>query len=89
MEDIKDKIGAIFEAYSKTAKNKVDKVDKVELPKLLAEEVIKMGFLPFLLYRSCKLLQCAELNERLDCKSIEIKWYKYMRKVYVMKSKGD
>ena len=43
MEDIKDKLGAVFKAYSKTAKDKADKVDKTELPKLLAEEVIRMG----------------------------------------------
>ena len=28
---------------------------------------------------SCKLLQCVELTEQLDCKSMEIKWYKYMK----------
>jgi len=46
VEDIKDKIGAIFKAYGKTTKDKVDKVDKVDktkLPELLAEEVIRMG----------------------------------------------
>jgi len=46
VEDIKDKVGAIFKAHSKTAKDKVDKVDKVdkaELPELLAKEVVKMG----------------------------------------------
>ena len=31
MEDIKDKLGAIFKAYSKTTKDKVDKVDKTKL----------------------------------------------------------
>jgi len=43
VEDIKDKVGAIFKAYSKTAKDKVDKVDKTKLLKLLAKEVIKIG----------------------------------------------
>ena len=33
----------------------------------------------------CKLLQCEELHERLDCKSMEIKWYKYMRKWYTIR----
>ena len=28
---------------------------------------------------SCKLLQCKELHERLDCKTMEIKWYKYIK----------
>ena len=43
MEDIKDKLKAIFKAYSKAAKNKVDKVDKTKLLELLAKEVIKIG----------------------------------------------
>jgi hypothetical protein len=43
IKDIKDKLGAVFKAYSKTAKNKADKVDKTKLPELLAEEVIKIG----------------------------------------------
>ena len=43
IEDIKDKLGAVFKAYSETTKDKVDKVDKTKLPELLAEEVIKMG----------------------------------------------
>ena len=43
MEDIEDKVGAIFEAYGKAAKDKVDEVDKAKLPKLLAEEVVRMG----------------------------------------------
>ena len=28
---------------------------------------------------NCKLLQCEELHERLDSKSMEMKWYKYMK----------
>ena len=28
---------------------------------------------------NCKLLQCEELHERLDCKSMEINWYIYMK----------
>ena len=43
IEDIKDKLGAVFKARRETAKNKADKVDKTELPKLLAEEVIRIG----------------------------------------------
>jgi hypothetical protein len=43
VEDIKDKVGAIFKAYSKTAKDKADKVDKTKLLELLAEEVIRIG----------------------------------------------
>ena len=43
MEDIEDEVGAIFKAYSKTAKDKADKVNKTKLPELLAEEVIRMG----------------------------------------------
>ena len=43
IEDIKDKLGAVFKAYSETAKDKVDKVDKTKLLKLLAKEVIRIG----------------------------------------------
>jgi hypothetical protein len=46
VEDIKDEVGAIFEAYGKTTKDKADKVDKVdeaELLELLAKEVARMG----------------------------------------------
>ena len=43
MEDIKNKVGAIFKAYSKTAEDKVDKVDKTKLLELLAKEVIRIG----------------------------------------------
>jgi len=43
MEDIKDELGAVFEAYGETAKDKVDKVDETELLELLAEEVVRMG----------------------------------------------
>ena len=39
----------------------------------------------FMVIRTCKLLQCEELHERLDCKSMEIKWYKYMRKWYTIR----
>ena len=40
IEDIEDELGAVFEAYGKTAKDKADKVDETKLPELLAEEVI-------------------------------------------------
>ena len=43
MEDIKDKVGAIFKAHGETAKDKVDKVDKTKLLELLAKEVIRIG----------------------------------------------
>jgi hypothetical protein len=42
VEDIKDKVGAIFKACGKTAKDKADKVDKTKLLELLAEEVIRL-----------------------------------------------
>ena len=42
MEDIKDEVGAIFKALSKTTKDKVDEVDKTELLELLAKEVARM-----------------------------------------------
>ena len=32
---------------------------------------------------TCKLCSGKELHERLDCKSMEIKWYKYTIKVIV------
>jgi hypothetical protein len=34
-------------------------------------------------------LQCEELHERLDCESMEIKWYKYMKEGVNNKMKGD
>ena len=45
VEDIKDKLGAIFKAYSKAAKDKADKVDKTKLLELLAEAIIRIGLL--------------------------------------------
>ena len=42
-DDIKDKLGAIYKAYSKTTKDKVDKIDKTKLLELLAKEVIRIG----------------------------------------------
>ena len=42
-EDIKDKLGAVFEARGKTTEDKADKVDKTELLELLAKEVIRIG----------------------------------------------
>ena len=41
---MKDKVRAIFKAYSKTAEDKVDKVNKIKLLELSAEEIIKIGF---------------------------------------------
>jgi len=43
IKDIEDKLGAVFEAYSKTAEDKVDKVDETKLLELLAEEVTRIG----------------------------------------------
>ena len=43
IKDIKDKLGAVFKARGKTAKDKADKVDKTKLPELLAKEVTRMG----------------------------------------------
>ena len=40
---------------------------------------------PAFKYLFCKLLQCVELNEQLFCISMEIKWYKYIRKVLVIR----
>ena len=40
-----DKLGAIFKACSETIKDKVDKVDKTKLLKLLAEVIIRIGLL--------------------------------------------
>ena len=45
MENIKDKVKAIFKARGKTAKKKINKVDKAELPELSAEKVVKIGLL--------------------------------------------
>ena len=42
-KDIKDKLGVVFKAYSKTAENKADKIDKTKLLELLAKEIIKIG----------------------------------------------
>ena len=43
VEDIKDEAGAIFKARSEAAEDKVDKVNKVKLLELSAEEVARMG----------------------------------------------
>ena len=43
IKDIKDKLGAVFKAYSETAKDEADEVDETELPELSAEEVTRMG----------------------------------------------
>jgi len=43
IENIKDKLEAVFKAYSKAAKDKADKVDKTELPELLAKAIIRIG----------------------------------------------
>ena len=46
IKDIKqDKLGAIFNAYSKTVNNKADKVDKTKLLELSAKEVTRIGLL--------------------------------------------
>ena len=43
MEDIEDKLGAVFKAHGKTAKDEADKVDETKLPEPSAEEIAKMG----------------------------------------------
>ena len=43
MENIKDKLRAVFKPCGEAAKDKVDKVDKTKLLEMLAEEVIRMG----------------------------------------------
>jgi len=43
VEDIKDKVGAIFKAHGKTAKDKADEVDEAKLLELLAKEVVRIG----------------------------------------------
>ena len=43
MDDIKDEVKAVFKAHGKTAKEKVDKVDKTKLLELLDKEVARMG----------------------------------------------
>ena len=39
-----DKLEAVFKARGKTTKDKLNKIDKTELPELSAEEVLKIGF---------------------------------------------
>ena len=43
MEDIKDKLGAVFKAHSKTTEDEADKVDKTELLELLTKEITRIG----------------------------------------------
>jgi hypothetical protein len=43
IKDIKDELGAVFEARGKTAKDEADEVDKTKLLELSAEEVIVIG----------------------------------------------
>ena len=43
IEDIEDELGAVFEARGEAAEDEADEVDETELPKLSAEEVIRMG----------------------------------------------
>ena len=43
IKDIKDKLGAVFKARGKTAKDKADKVDKTGLLELLVKEVTRIG----------------------------------------------
>ena len=38
-----DELGAVFKAYSETAKDKADKINKTKLLELLVEEVIRIG----------------------------------------------
>jgi len=43
VEDIKDKVGAIFEARGKATKDKINKVDKAKLLELSAKKVTRIG----------------------------------------------
>ena len=43
IEDIKDKLGAVFKACGKAAKDKADKVDKTKLLELSAKAIIRIG----------------------------------------------
>ena len=43
-KNIKDKLRAVFKAYSEITKNKINKVDKTKLLELLSEKIIKIGF---------------------------------------------
>ena len=43
IKGIKDKLGAVFKAYSETAKDKADEVDKTRLPELLVKEITRIG----------------------------------------------
>ena len=43
IDNIKDKLGAVFKARGKTTKDRADKVDKTKLLELLAKEVIRIG----------------------------------------------
>ena len=42
VENIEDKVKAIFKARSKTTENKADKADKTKLLKLSAKEVVRI-----------------------------------------------
>jgi len=66
IEDIKDKLGAVFKACSKTTKDKADKVDKTKLLELSAKEVTRIGlFVTDLINQVSQLLR-AELEELVD-----------------------
>ena len=51
-----EELEADFKACGKTINSKADKVNKTKLPELLAEEVARIFFIPFLLYRNLWLL---------------------------------
>ena len=76
---IKDRKGARRRIY-----NKVDNIGTF-IALHLADMLVKHGQANPYTDSYCKLLQCEELHERLDCKSMEIKWYKYMRKWYTIR----
>jgi len=43
-KDIKEeKLGAVFKTYSKTTKDKADKVDKTKLLELLVKDIIRIS----------------------------------------------
>ena len=45
MEDIKDKLKAVFKARGEATKDKADKVDKTKLLELSAKVIIRIGLL--------------------------------------------
>jgi hypothetical protein len=49
VENIKDKVGAIFKVYNKVTEDKINEVNKAKLLELLAKEVTKIGLFTVLI----------------------------------------